>query len=84
MSASSPSTPAFGRAFARLVAEELHKLQQRDTPPEQYLTPEQAAQYLHCSLSLIYHEKSRIPHVTVGRKLLFTREGLTLWAQRRV
>lgn len=51
---------------------------------DQYLTPEQAAELLQCSLTLVYRLARRtdghaLPSVRVGRLLRFRRSALDEW-----
>lgn len=72
------------RYEARLIAEELYKLMQRDTKPqaEELLRVPEAAAYLRISTSTLYKKLETIPHTKVGKTIYFTKQGLSDYAQR--
>lgn len=74
------------RREARMIAEELWKLMERERPKpvEEWLTVDEAADYLKCSKWKIYHDRERIPHEKRDGRLMFTREGLSRWIKREV
>lgn len=74
------------RREARMIAEELWKLMERERPKpaEEWLTVDEAAGYLKCSKWKIYHDRERIPHEKRDGRLMFTREGLSRWVRREV
>ena len=74
------------RREARMIAEELWKLMERERPKpvEEWLTVDEAAGYLKCSKWKIYHDRERIPHEKRDGRLMFTREGLSRWIKREV
>lgn len=72
------------RREARMIAEELWALMERDMPraEEEWLTVEEAADYLKCSKWKIYHDRAVLPHVKNGGKLLFSKDGLSRHLKR--
>lgn len=73
------------RYEARMIAEELYKLMQRDTKPqaaEELLRVPEAAAYLKISPNTLYKKLEAIPHTKIGKTLYFTKQGLSDYAQR--
>lgn len=74
------------RNEARMIAEELHKLIQKDIIEridritsealDKTLSVSQAAEYLGCKPQTIYNNISDIPHFKVGRFLRFSERSL--------
>lgn len=63
------------RAEARMIAREIVAIM-REGQPDSFLNTEQAAEYIGCSKSYIYHNLQRIPHVRKGNSLRFTKQKL--------
>lgn len=69
-----------------MIAEELHKLMQRDAKPEapeEFLRADEAAAFLKMSRNMLYKLRAEIPHEKVGRALYFTKSGLSEYVMRR-
>lgn len=73
------------RREARMIAEELWKLMQRERPQaeEEWLTVKEAAAYMKCSTWTVYHNIEVLPHTKTGGRLMFTKAGLSEWMKRR-
>lgn len=66
------------RRDARMIAEELYRLMSPQQPKSsgRMLSTREAARFLGYSLSTIYHNLERIPHVRIGRSIRFPEEEL--------
>lgn len=64
---------------ARLAAE----LQSGRSPVSPYLDVRQAAAYCRCAVQTIYNNRRYIERMPGFRKLLFRRESLDKWLERR-
>jgi hypothetical protein len=69
------------RNDARMIAEELYKLMQKDNREEQFMTITEASEYIKHSVSYLKQHKE-IPRCKVGGRILFTKKQLTDWAVR--
>lgn len=47
------------------------------------LLPEEAASYIGCKYDQLMQmvRKRQVPHYRIGRRVFFTKESLTLWAE---
>uniref|UniRef100_UPI003FF0C21D hypothetical protein n=1 Tax=Prevotella sp. TaxID=59823 RepID=UPI003FF0C21D len=75
------------RREARMIAEEVVKLLEAKgtrNPPEEYIDAKQAAEFLGCSVSYIYHNMDKIPYTSVGggRRKMFLKSKLAQYANR--
>lgn len=75
------------RREARMIAEEVVRLLDLKTaqnPPEEYIDAKQAAEFLGCSVSYIYHNMDKIPYTSVGggRRKMFLKSKLAQYANR--
>lgn len=75
------------RREARMIAEELFRLQQADKEkkeiPEELLTMREAAAYTKRSYSYFQKNGLRIPRTKVGGRYYFTKESLVAWVNNR-
>lgn len=70
-----------------MIAEEVVRLLDLKTaqnPPEEYIDAKQAAEFLGCSVSYIYHNMDKIPYTSVGsgRRKMFLKSKLAQYANR--
>lgn len=73
------------RREARMIAEELFRLQKEDQqqePPEELLTMREAAAYTKRSYSFFQKNGLRIPRSKVGGRYYFTKSALADWIMR--
>ena len=73
------------RREARMIAEELWKLMEKDREPkaeEEWLTLDEAARYVRRSKWTLYHKIDRLPHEKRDGRLMFTKAGLSAWGRR--
>lgn len=64
--------------FRDIVKEELRNqhVDKNGVDTEKYLTVEQTAQFLNCSVPHVYKLKERMPHIKKGAKLYYKVEDL--------
>ena len=70
-----------------MIAEEVVRLLDLKTaqnPPQEYIDAKQAAEFLGCSVSYIYHNMDKIPYTSVGggRRKMFLKSKLAQYANR--
>lgn len=70
-----------------MIAEEVVRLLDLKTaqnPPEEYIDAKQAAEFLGCSVSYIYHNMDKIPYTSVGggRRKMFLKSKLAQYVNR--
>lgn len=73
------------RREARMIAEELWKLMEKDKEPkaeEEWMTLDEAARYVRRSKWTLYHKIDRLPHEKRDGRLMFTKSGLSAWLRR--
>jgi excisionase family DNA binding protein len=51
--------------------------------PPKCMSITEAAEYTRVPVSTLYHKISEIPHVKIGKRLLFTDRGLIRWMKRQ-
>lgn len=51
--------------------------------PPKCMNITEAAEYTRIPVSTLYHKISEIPHVKIGKRLLFTDRGLIRWIKRQ-
>lgn len=64
------------RTEAKMIAREIIAIM-REEQPDNFLNTEQAAAFLGCSKSYIYHNIHKIPHTRKGGAIKFTKQKLT-------
>lgn len=79
--------PLITRREARMIAEELHKLQLKDKakhpePPKEYLTMREAAEYTRRSYNFFQRNEGKIPRTKVGGRYFYTKEQLAQYMCR--
>lgn len=73
------------RTEARMIAEELFRLLEKNgfkpqmIAPERYLTAREAAELLGMPLNTLYKKVSEIPHVKKGKRHVFKESALREW-----
>lgn len=72
------------RTECRMIAEELHKLQQAEgrRKDERYMSAQEAAEYMRLSVHTLYHRLDEVPHRKQGRKLLFRQSDLQKYMEQ--
>ena len=51
--------------------------------PPKCMSIKEAAEYTRIPVNTLYHKVSEIPHVKIGKRLLFTDRGLIRWMKRQ-
>ncbi len=69
---------------ARMIAEELYRLLERDGQiHNESVGVEDAAEIMGCSASFVYHNISEIPHTKIGRSLRFRTSDIHRYMRER-
>lgn len=74
------------RHECRIVAEELYKLLQKDIksyiseavgkPSDEYLNTEEASTMIGISVKTLRRRKDEFPHVKMGKRIMFSKNGI--------
>lgn len=69
--------------LAKQIAQEFYKLQQKNHDiKDNYMSAQQAADFLGWSVRTVYNKKDEIPHTKIGKTLRFSERRLREYIER--